>query len=276
MTAERLIDALQQAENRLTTVRGSSTDAIDTFNAYIKWSNDEVSLLGGCVSPASLDLLLTTPRYWMLQGLDPGTKGSMLASLVQLEIEQRLRAFEAARTAIGVEAARYASADLIVVPDTNVFLHGPARFDLLPWERLATQAAPCVLIVVPLVVVDELDRAKRRTDKVVPEGKEQVRDRARTTLRALAELVDDPRRPAVLRSAPTPGGPSVTLLLRLETPGHVRLPDADSEIVDQARVVLDLSGRPTAIVTSDMGMKLRASAVDLAAVDVPTNEEARS
>lgn len=270
VTADRLLEALRQAANRLTTARGSSTNAYDTYNRYITWSNQEVGVLSSCVSPASLDALVTTSRYWMLQSLDPSTKGPALASVVQLEIEQRLRAFEAAHTLIEAEVARFAGVGRVIVPDTNIYLHAPLRFDQLPWEQFADEAEPNIQLVVPLIVVDELDRAKRRTDKVSPDSKEHVRDRARTTLRKLESLIDDPGRPGIVRHATPTGGPSVSVQLRMEAPGHVRLADADNEIVDQTRAVLDLSGRPTSIVTGDTGMRLRARAAGLDVIDPPT------
>jgi hypothetical protein len=52
--------------------------------------------------------------------------------------------------------------------------------------------------------------------------------------------------------------------LFLDDPGHVRLPHADSELVDRCCALAAVAGREVTIVTFDTGMAIRARAANLA------------
>jgi hypothetical protein len=122
--------------------------------------------------------------------------------------------------------------------------------------------------VVPLLVVDELDRHKRkdRQTKVHPEGKETVSSRARVTLRHLEDLFGDPSWVVTLHSDRFPAAPPVKAELLLDPLGHIRLPEPDAELIDRALALQDLSGRPVTLATSDTGMIFRAKAAGLTSV----------
>jgi len=140
----------------------------------------------------------------------------------------------------------------VVVPDTNVFLHHPSCFHETDWAQLVG-TADAVRIVMPLVIVDELDRKKF-------DGKDAVRTRARTTLRAIDDLVSDPRETT---SVSLGSGKAFLFEMLLDPIGHVRLPNADDEIIDRVAAVSQLLDRPPLIVTYDTGAALRASVAGL-------------
>lgn len=107
-------------------------------------------------------------------------------------------------------------------------------------------------VLVPLLVVDELDRLKRDN---------QARSRARTALTTLDEVfgnVSDERPMGRLRDDGSSGLGPVTMELLLDPPDHERLPDNDAEIVDRALAVQISSGREVTMVTYDKSMALRA------------------
>jgi len=66
------------------------------------------------------------------------------------------------------------------VPDTNYLLNHPQHLETIPWVTLASQDVEHLIVAIPILVVDELDKAKRRTDEI-ENGTESVRTRARIT-----------------------------------------------------------------------------------------------
>ncbi|MBD3777678.1 MAG: hypothetical protein IE923_00235 [Micrococcales bacterium] len=260
-SGHRLIELLEDAARTLRNVQGAAYDAVGLFNAYLSWASDQVRMLAPAVSRGALDELVTTRRHWALHALDPATKGRSLAGIVNTEIEQQARLIDAARNVLVKELGDYVGVDRILVPDTNVYLHVNARFDELDWRPVLVAAHRQTRVVVPLIVLDELDRAKRRSDKVDADSKESVRTRARATLKALEERLLPLERAEPLDV--------VTYGLHVERAGHVRLPDADSEVIDQARALRDLTGLPLAILTGDTGMRVRAAVSGVETVPVP-------
>lgn len=257
----QLIALLDGTLVALSNVRGGSGTGIELFNAYLSWSSDQVRMLGRALPQTALDSLITTRRHWALHSLDPSTKGNSLRGLVEVEIEQQMRVIEDALTRLREELRRFAGISRIVIPDTNVFLHTVCTFDLLDWDPIATPEHSRTLVVIPLLVIDELDKAKHSTRIVDESGPERVRSRARTTLRALEERLLPLDRFQM--------GGAVHFDLYRERPDHVRLHDPDSEIIDQAQGLRDFTGLPLAILTLDTGMRLRAELSGLETAEVP-------
>jgi hypothetical protein len=86
-----------------------------------------------------------------------------------------------------------------------------------------------------------------------------VRTRARKTIQKLRKLFVDPDYIAVL-----PDGTEVQLLV--DPLDHVRLADADSEIIDRPVALKRLTGRQISVVTDDGGMEFLARVNGLNAV----------
>jgi predicted ribonuclease YlaK len=131
-----------------------------------------------------------------------------------------------------------------LVLDTNDFLHYH-RFDKIPWAALYGQP---VRVVIPHVVVDELDR------KSYGEGTKVVK-RARGVYKVLESYMDsmDSAGFATLADGVT------TLEILTDELGHQRLANNDDEIVAQA-ALLQQAIAPVAvtIITRDIGMRARA------------------
>lgn len=112
-------------------------------------------------------------------------------------------------------------------------------------------------MLVPMVIIDELDRLKETKDK-------QARWRAGYTLAVLERLFEDGKARAQLRQGET--GPEakvaplgdVWIELVFEPPGHMRLPDSDDEIIDRALSVEPLTDRKVTLLTYDTGQSMRA------------------
>ena len=118
-------------------------------------------------------------------------------------------------------------------------------------------------VLVPIVVVDELDRLEEGKDR-------HVRWRAGHTLGVLDELFTSSAGQPCLRigdfSALQTGGirrGEITMELVFDPPGHVRLPINDDEIIDRALAVEPLAARPVTLLTYDTGQSMRARAAGM-------------
>jgi hypothetical protein len=260
-----VLEALRVTEMALQNVRGRGGNDLDRLAAYREWSNLEVTRLGRLLSSEDLTRLVATPRYWALQTLDASTHRS-IGAFVDVEVAERLWSLETTLTDLMSDLDRWRSRrGLVAMADTNVFLHSEVYFDQVPWGELLSARMDGVLLVIPMVVVDELDRAKRtaRAAKVSRTNNEDVRTRARLTLRRLDSRFADVRWVAPIQPDKFPEAGPVAAELLLDEPGHVRLPDSDSELVDRASSLQDFLARPVHLLTFDTGMAFRARAAGL-------------
>lgn len=138
----------------------------------------------------------------------------------------------------------------LLVLDTSAFIEGE-YFTELDWHGLAgVQAGRPVRLIVPIIVIDELDDLKR--DR-------RAGDRARSVLHRLWELRDG----AGMAPAELKGRRGVAIEVFLDDLHHRRLPDNDAEIIDRAIYVGELTGQSVTLVAGDYGMLYRAAAVNL-------------
>jgi hypothetical protein len=149
----------------------------------------------------------------------------------------------------------------IAVLDTSAF-HEFDRFWVADWVKL-TEADPPhasmpglpIRLVVPLIVVEELDAQKRH-----PNGK--VREAARDILRHLRDL---PRLSTDAFADVLRLDDRVTVEILLDDPMHLRMPVNDAEIIDRAvhlRSLFPMSRR-VILVSGDVSMEFRAEGVSL-------------
>ena len=247
---ERLLTTLDDLSSKLSTV--GTGNKFEVFNQYLRWANEAGMRLGQMLAPGDVNTLVLTQRHWALQGIDPAANEALMW-LLQGEIEERVRAFAAAQEDLRAQVRRWqAHAGKLVIADTNVYLHHKVMFTEVDWGAVVKEEeSDQIELVVPLLVVDELDHAKL--------GK--ARSRARLTLRAMDEMFQEPLRPAPIEAIGSQVRVRAHLLL--DDASHVRLPHADSELVDRCRALADVTGRPVTLVTFDTGMVLRARAAHL-------------
>jgi predicted ribonuclease YlaK len=150
----------------------------------------------------------------------------------------------------------------IVVPDTNVLIHTTEFFDELDWPK-ALDIDDAVQLVIPMVVVDQIDSLKR--------SKQPVRSRARQTANRLEACLSKRERVPLSRGETNIGGdlasrPITTVEVLLDPLEHSRLVDSDSEIVNRALYLRELTGRLVLVATWDNLMRFRARGVGLETV----------
>ncbi len=247
---DEAVSDLNEQVNRFNTL-GTGTK-FEVFNSYLRWAADAADVLTSRVSPEDVDRSVLTRRHWTLCGIDPAASGE-ITRLVHSELSERRRDLVRAIDSL-TQARERLSALLgkILVADTNVYLHHQQPFDEVDWGVLVNAAEhEPIHLIIPILVVDELDRAKR--------GRNETRARARASLRKLATTFEDPAVPAQLAT-----GTSVTAAhLLLDSAGHKRLADADSELIDRTVALTAFAGSPATVVTFDTGMALRARAAGL-------------
>ena len=118
-----------------------------------------------------------------------------------------------------------------------------------------------------MLVVDELDKRKRDHKPIARDSKVTVSTRARNALKIFEGGffqggADD-------RSFSSTGQSNVEVTLWVDDPDRERLADPDSDIVDTALALRNLSGRPLVVVSTDTGMRFRARAAGLKAERPP-------
>ncbi|MEU3090747.1 PIN domain-containing protein [Streptomyces massasporeus] len=139
-----------------------------------------------------------------------------------------------------------------VVLDTNDLLHY-SRYDKIPWQKVYGKGT---VVVVPHVVVDEIDKKSYATS-------DTVRRRARGVFALLEQTLTE-------QSKGRPAAGETTVEVMLDEPGHVRLPNNDDEIVARAcELKQAIAPAPVTVLTGDNGMRARALAWGLAADKLP-------
>lgn len=198
-------------------------------------------------------LALYSDRYWHLRDLTAETPRP--SPLVDMEARWQVERLEAA--AERLRQARHIfklpTDSVAVMPDTNVFAHY-RRFDEINWPQLAD--APAVRLVIPLLVLDELDELSYKS--------RSGGERAAGVLRVLRKLRADapPETPVDVRRA-------VNLQLLMDPQGHVRLSNNDDEFLTRVEHVAAVVGDRVLVATGDYGMQLRTAVRGLRYLQLP-------
>lgn len=236
--------------------------------AYLTWATEAARLLRFKVSADDIDRLILTKRYWALWShtLNVATSdGAELEQLVRTEIDDVELALGVARQALDEQIKRWAFPAEFVVADSSFYVEAPKKLeDLVIADVLRFRGEP-VHMLVPILVIDELDNLKRSSDR-------SVRWRAAHTLGQWSGLFTTSSMFARFRDQfrsseehGFPRGP-VTMEVVFDPPGHRRLPIADDEIVARAVAIQGLAGRNVTFVTYDTGQVMRARAAGLRVV----------
>jgi rRNA-processing protein FCF1 len=149
-----------------------------------------------------------------------------------------------------------------VVPDTSFYIEHESKLEAVDFGPLINVRQSTVAVLVPIVVVDELNSLKRNT-------KPLVRWRAGYTLAVLERVFANSTSPARLRAGEVVPGPDgltrseITIELVFDPPGRVRLPINDDEIIDRALAIEPLADRKVTLLTYDTNQSMRARNVGL-------------
>ena len=176
--------------------------------------------------------------------------------VLDVEIDNQLRALEKARVDLETLKGLAARPGLPVVYDTNMLNHWRQPGDVL-WREVFKELGedvPLTRLVVPLRVVDELDAQKY--------GQGELAKKSATAIRYLERVLKDraPGEPVRLRDG-------VTLEVWLDTD---RVGPADLAILHCATDLAALcGGSGPRVLTADFGMRLRAGQMGLSVMSLP-------
>ncbi|WP_420077958.1 PIN domain-containing protein [Streptomyces sp. JL4002] len=194
-------------------------------------------------------------HYWQLA--TSAKSSSVFYGTLVRELQQQIEALEHAEEELGRLRSYAERPGTPIVYDTNMLVHWRPPDEVKWTEVLRDEGVRTkeVRLVVPLVVIDELDRHKY--------GAGQLGDRAAKAIRYLEKtLVDGPGQPVTVREG-------VTLEVRLDALGH-RRGDPDMEILLCAADLNQLKPEAgTRVLSDDFGMHLRAQGLDLQAMRLP-------
>lgn len=219
--------------------------------AYRRYSDRALRALRYRLAPDEVANVLQTRAHWaLLEG------GSASLELIDLEGEDLKRRMTDLLERARHEFDRWSEAHEVVVPDTNVFLRVLAETkepiaSTDWWELADIDPNMPITVVLPIAVVDELDRAKRNHQTSAP---------ARATLKEINQLLSDPESPPV---AIRPHQLRFDVLM--PSTHHEPLAVTDDEIVSQVEAMEALCQRPfrPRLLTNDTGMMIRARVVGL-------------
>lgn len=264
--ASLLEEKLRYVHNSTFNVFNGSTEARHQIDQYLRWVTDSEQQLRPVMTADDVDRVLLTRRYWATHA-NPSYTPANIKAVHEAVREHQLQFDEMAKGVL-VERRRWTSAEpdvAYVVADTNVHLHHPSDWDAIDWGAVVgweNRSRALVRLVLPMLVVDELDNAKWRNN-------DKIRSRARTTLKKIyGAFSSDPAITWEMRSA-DPEFAAVLANLLVDEPTHQRLERADDELVDRALMLSDFveqsvtGNRVVYFVSYDTGAALRARSAGL-------------
>ncbi|TDD28373.1 hypothetical protein E1218_07595 [Kribbella turkmenica] len=272
---KRLLETLSATHANLQNTRSAGHTIRSQYDAYIDWANQSTRLLRSMISAADLDRLILTRRYWALQTMLPMETGDPKGRLLTTEVDERLLMFEDEIRELTTLINRWMRPGRFVVADTTLFCEHEQKLEALDLSALTKSWDEPVHLVLPIVVIDELDSLKRS-------GKPHKRWRAGYTLAVIDRVLGGGGLEGRLHEAdrsPREDGESprgaVTIELVLDPPGHSRLPINDDEIIDRAQAIQTLAGRNIKFITFDtsQSMRARTAGLDVVKLDTPRSTE---
>ncbi|MET7331052.1 PIN domain-containing protein [Nonomuraea sp. NPDC005650] len=246
---------LQYAINEITNSRLNTHEP--AWKSYLRAVDNALPLLAQSFAEPDLAGGLLTPTYWRLFEGNGGL--SELLRAVSREIDTQLKAFEIAKRELDNLKALAARLGVPVVLDTNILVWWAQPGDVDWIDVLAGQEieATAVRLIVPIVVIDELDRQKY--------GEGILAKRAAKAIRYL-----DRRLTGSTPGAAVPLAKNVTFEVAIDSVPNQAAMDADWRILMCAADLDQL--RPeagTRVLTNDTNMRLRALHLGLKTLTLP-------
>ena len=117
-------------------------------------------MLNTLISPADLERLVLTRRYWTLQAATIA-KTDLINHVVNVELGERVRLIDQAVLQLDELINRWSRPGIFVVADSSLYIHGPNRIDEVDFADLLHGWGQPIHLLVPILVIDELDGLKR-------------------------------------------------------------------------------------------------------------------
>ena len=226
---------------------------LELRRSFLRWMAETESFVRSAFASVEPPIGFDSPRLVALQG--DRIAADQIYPVLQAEGTRLIGELEAAVAALTTPfpASVHEEDRTIVVLDTNTLLQY-RNPDQINWRALTSTSD--ILLVVPLVVLDELDDKRNAKDA-------SLARRARK----IASTIEQWTAKAGANS-PTELANGVAIAVLSEEPGHRRLPNNDDEIIAVARSLVD-RGHRVLVATADGGMRTRARVRDVGALVLP-------
>ena len=249
---DQVTRSIVDLERDLTNSRSSpGIPAAQMRDEYLGWTHRaERQLRHLFRDPEAWEMLFST-RYWHIRGIRTNAAGS--SAMIHDEANSQAIRLQGYVDQLRHEANVFAPSDPIEAPvvlDTNVLIHFQP---LVQINWLKEINANQVRIVLPLAVVDELDKQTYVSNPTICK-------RAKSVIAFLQKLRKG--RPAD-HAVQVPSRPGATCQILLDPEGHRRFSNVDQEILSRAQHVSLLRGQPVIVGSADYGVQLRAEAQGL-------------
>lgn len=261
---ENVLKTLQELHSAVRNLwSGGHGGPHERLSAYVEWTVEAVHQLGNQVSAADLNQLVLTRGYErLLAALGPADAAiptrRALNALLSLELAQRVDVFRETINTLEAQFQRWSRPGVFTVADTSVYIESPDKLEELNFHELLDVRGDPIHVLVPIVIVDELDGLKKANEK-------HARWRAGHSLGVMDRVFASGVGSAPLRAEDssalgTGGIPSgeVTMELVFDPPGHRRLPINDDEIIDRTLAIRSLADREVTLLTYDTSQSTRA------------------
>jgi hypothetical protein len=261
VSVKAAVDSLSSLIAAIRNVAGAGGGSFGKmWNDYLTWVEAAETHLSNLFRSRGVWQELHNDRYWHIRGMRTGAPTRPEAAIRSEADWQTRRLQEIVDEFIRIERdfASVHARGMAVVPDTSFFMNYKRFFDEIDWSK--ELGASSVRLVIPLLVIDELDDLSfRRKDSS---------ERARKVIRALRRLRGN--RPP---GEPVPMRRNVELQVMVDRPGHRRRSNNDDEILARVEYLAAYIGpERVRVLAMDYGMQLRASSRDLQSVQLPEEE----
>jgi hypothetical protein len=221
---------------------------VDKRLFYVQWAHKTEGELRTFLSMRDAAAFFASPRHRDICSMTPG---SHLLPMISDEVGTLADRFRSLAEELKLARTLFQGEAVFLVPDTSFFIEYDKKLEDVDFRIVAQRPQSPVRVLIPIVVVDELDRLKKT-------NKQNARWRAAHSLAVIDRIIAAPPAPGVFGESPfmSPRG-EVTLQIVFDSPGHSRKEINDDEIVDRALACKGLVGDLT-LITYDTGQSQRA------------------
>ncbi len=245
LRSPEVVDAAIQTLRQLNLECGScrsATNVEDAKTQYLSWVDMAYDQFHSLFVDGLLADGLHSQLYWEIYRLNSSSPRPW--DLLRREVQiQGDRIGDAITTLTGFK--EFTDRDgRIVVLDTSGLVRGE-WFEDVDWPA-QLDLGPQIRIVIPILVIEELDRLKDR------ERTTKVGERARKVIKCLRDLHAgvQPGLPASI-----PKRNNVTIEVLLDSDWHQRRPNNDGEIIDQALHIQEMTGQEVWLACVDAALE---------------------
>jgi PIN domain-containing protein len=258
---EAAIAAVRQVRGELTNTNGGNS-AADRKDRFLRWCNNWATPQLGNHFPDTEGIFTAIEETFRRLALAPPMSEFELNTMLARDWQAWDRRLEHLASELESLRSFTARPGRITVLDTSALMEG-VPFTEYDWHALRSDlAAGPIRLVVPILVIEELDGLKRTRDR-------QQKADAKQVLRAMWALHGTaPTVPAAL-----PHAPDVTIEVYLDGDWHKRRDNNDGEIIDQALSLQELTGQQIILATCDYNQGYRASAPGIATALMPRRDD---